>query len=125
MLVSLALAASLALAGASAASAATSLSRTPVHLELQSIMTPMYSVGEFDGALTLTINPDGIVNGYYRPSSGSVKLVSGGTDGDHIWFDIGNSGDMRVSGRLKNGTIHGVVIVRGFFDPLKFVAKKS
>jgi hypothetical protein len=119
---SLALAMGLALFGGSAASAATVLSHTPVHLELKSVMTSYLAIGELDGTLSLIIEPSGIVKGIYRPATGTLEIVTGGTDGEHIWLDIGSSDNIRVSGTLKDGTITGSAVVGGFRDPFKFVA---
>jgi hypothetical protein len=124
-LASIALAAGLALGAGSTASAATALSHTPVHLELRSVMTPLLTVGEFDGTLSLTIDPSGVVSGTYRPSTGSFQIVAGGTDGRRIWLDIGSGGSIRVSGTLTDGTIAGSATLDGFRDPFKFVAKRN
>ena len=61
------------------------------------------------GTLQLRISADNIVNGYYRAEGGlgTYIPITGGLDGNDIWFDIGESGDVRVTGKLVNGAIVG------------------
>jgi hypothetical protein len=125
MLASLALVTGLGLLSGLPAQAATVLGHTPVHLELRSVMTSRLAVGELDGTLSLTIDPSGIVRGIYRPATGSFETVTGNTDGQRIWLDIGSGGDIRVNGTLKDGRITGNANVSGFHDLFKFVSKRN
>jgi hypothetical protein len=73
-------------------------------------MTELYGQsGPYTGALELSINAAGIVNGYYFPSDYSSMFVPvvGGKTGDIIWFDIGSTSITHVDGRLKGGIIVG------------------
>jgi hypothetical protein len=65
------------------------------------------------GTLQLTFNPDGIINGYYRPADNMQFIpVTGGRNGHDIWLDIGSTGRLHVNGTLENGNISGAA-----FDP--------
>jgi hypothetical protein len=72
-------------------------------------MVSQYEAGEYDGTLALTVYPNGIVQGNYRPQDGNIRTVTGGLDGRNIWFDIGPSGRFRIIGTFENGVLKGVV----------------
>ncbi len=65
------------------------------------------------GTLQLQISPDNIVSGYYRPDNQSFIPVTGGRDGKDIWFDIGGSGQARVTARLEGHSIVGSAVDGG------------
>ena len=70
------------------------------------------SPAPFAGTLQLRISPDNIINGYYRAEGGlgTYIPITGGRDGDDVWFDIGERGDVRVTGKLVNGAIVGTAV---------------
>jgi hypothetical protein len=70
------------------------------------------SPAPYSGTLQLRISPDNIVNGYYRPDAGLGRFVpvTGGRDGDNIWFDIGESGNLHVTGKFVKGSIVGTAV---------------
>lgn len=79
-------------------------------------MTELFgSSAPYSGSLDLDVSSGGIVHGYYFPADGSAMYVPvvGGETGDHIWFDIGNSGSVHVVGRVQSRGI----IVGTAFDP--------
>jgi len=78
-------------------------------------MTALYgSPAPYTGSLELTVDPSGIVRGYYFPADMSSMYVPvvGGETGDRIWFDIGNTGIVHIDGRVKNGVIVGTAFDR-------------
>lgn len=121
-----ALAGAVALAGAPAISqAATAYSQTqPVHVNYN---TSIQSLFGFDypwtGTLQLTINPDGIINGYYRPADNMAFIpVTGGRNGKNVWLDIGSNARLHVNGTLENGQIVGSAVDERSFKQYKFSA---
>ena len=90
-------------------------------------MTLLYGIsGPYTGALDLTLNADGIVNGYYFPADYSVMFVPvvGGKTGDSIWLDIGSTDITHVDGRLHNGVIVGTAF-NNANSQYTFVAKPT
>jgi hypothetical protein len=103
-----ALAAGLGIAGGLPAIAATTTTQVPItaqHLNLESTLAPDYGVGVYEGTLDLTISPEGIVTGWYRPNNEEYKQVTGGLSGDNIWLDIGYFGRLHIAGKFENGKI--------------------
>lgn len=89
--------------------------------------THMNSSGDaigYAGTLDLNISPDGIVRGQYRGSSGDgpIEIVSGGRDGNKIWFDIGQMGRLRITATFDGTTIKGLASSEGMREPGSFVA---
>jgi hypothetical protein len=78
-------------------------------------LTPDWrGVGAFEGRLTLTISPDGIVSGFYRPADGTrLSDVTGGLDGNRIWLDLGQGGLSHIDGTYDGRTINGGIYVSG------------
>lgn len=77
-------------------------------------MTELYgSTVPYSGALDLTVNPDGIVQGYYFPADGSSMYVPvvGGESANRIWFDIGTSGSVHIEARRD---AHGIITGTAF-----------
>lgn len=65
----------------------------------------------WSGKLQLTFTPDNIIQGYYRPDdNGAFVPVTGGRQGENVWFDIGRSGNLRVTGTMQNNRIVGAAI---------------
>jgi hypothetical protein len=89
--------------------AATTATAPSHRYQLETRMVSQYEAGEFDGTLALTVYPNGIVQGQYRPLDGNFRTVTGGLDGRNIWFDIGPSGRFRIIGTFENGILKGVV----------------
>ena len=89
--------------------AATTATASSHRYQLQTRIVSQYEAGEVDGILLLTVSPDGIVQGNYRPQDGNFRTVSGGLDGRKIWLDIGSFGRFRVIGTFEHGILKGVV----------------
>jgi hypothetical protein len=89
--------------------AATTAAAPSHRYQLETRMVSQYEAGEYDGTLALTVYPNGIVQGNYRPQDGNIRTVTGGLDGRNIWFDIGPSGRFRIIGTFENGVLKGVV----------------
>jgi hypothetical protein len=76
------------------------------------------------GQLQITINPDGIIQGYYRPADNNAFIpVTGGKTGDGVWLDIGRTGGLHVNGVLQNGVITGGAVDQRTQQTYKFSAK--
>lgn len=100
----------LALCGAPAiSSAATGVSTQPVHVNYQTSITSLVGFSyPYTGRLELTLNPDNLITGYYRPADNNDLIpVTGARDGKNVWLDIGTTGRMHVQGTLNNGVITG------------------
>jgi hypothetical protein len=100
------LAAALALPLAS--QAATTTAAPPQTYTLQTHLTQQYHAGEYAGTMNLTVYPNGIVQGNYRPSDGGTRIVTGGITGTNIWLDIGLDHSLHLSGTFKNGVLQAV-----------------
>lgn len=90
------------------------LAQADQHYQLTArILEVTPGVGEYDGALQLTIGRDGIVNGYYRPNDGRFVAVTGGLQGDRLWLQIGAfaAEPLEFTGTLKGGTIEADAFV--------------
>lgn len=76
------------------------------------------------GTLAFSISADGIVSGYYRSDSGTgaPQPVTGGRSGDDIWFDIGASGQLHVTGSIIGDKIQGVAWSRRTVESRVFTA---
>jgi hypothetical protein len=92
---------------------ATTLADSPTPaIHYDTSMTALYgSTAPYAGTLDLRIGSDGIVSGYYHPESVmSFVVVTGGRDGNSIWFDIGQTDPIYVSATIKDGIITGQAI---------------
>jgi hypothetical protein len=80
-----------------------------VHVNYNTSISPIFGFGyPWTGTLQLTLNSDGIINGYYRPADNQAFIpVTGGRDGQSVWLDIGQMGRLHVTGTLQNGKIAG------------------
>ncbi len=75
------------------------------------------------GTLQVTFHPDGIIQGYYRPADNNAFVpVTGGQSGDNVWIDIGQSGQLHVTGRLQEGRIVGTAFDSRTNDQYRFSA---
>jgi len=96
------------------------------HLNLDTEFIPQLGAGYYGGSLQLTITPDGIVNGLFRPDDGSsFHTVTGGLNGDQIWFDIGFQGGVHVTGILNGDHIVGGTYIGNHLYDFKATPKKS
>ena len=59
------------------------------------------------GTLDLNFHPSGSITGYYHPTDGGMRPVSGSISGEHIALSIGGLDGLDVNGTLKNGRIEG------------------
>jgi hypothetical protein len=96
-----------------AARAATTTSTQPQRYTLHTQLTDQYHAGAYEGTLALTIYPDGIVQGTYRPSDGRITSVTGGLTGKNIWLDIGPAGRLHLNGTFENGVLKTVAAIPG------------
>jgi hypothetical protein len=99
----------------------------PSAVHYSTAMTELYgSNTPYTGALDLTINADGIVNGYYFPADYSSMFVPvvGGKNGNAIWLDIGSSQITHIDGRLQDGAIVGTAFTSANAQ-YTFVAKPT
>jgi len=79
-------------------------------------LTSLYgSASPYTGTLKLTVSESGIVRGYYFSSDGTAMYVpvTGGKNGNSIWFDIGDGRMYHVDGRVQNGKIVGSALSAG------------
>ncbi len=106
-------AAAAALAMPLAAPAATTSSAQPQSYTMQTRIVDQYHAGEYDGVLTLTINPDGIVQGSYRDDNGRPTAVTGGVDGQNIWLDIGWRRPLHLTGTFRSGVLRATAALPG------------
>jgi hypothetical protein len=120
-----AFAAAAALAGVPAISqAVTTDQSTAQRVSYDTSITPINGLeAPWNGTLKITINPDGIIQGYYHPAyEVSFIPVTGGRNGDSVWMDIGSRGRIRVNGTLQNGKIVGSAYDQNSNTPYKFIA---
>lgn len=88
-----------------AAFAATTTDVAPLHYQMQSHLVERYGAGEYQGRLSLTVYPSGIVQGLYRPDDGGFRTVTGGIDGTKIWLDIGLTRPLHLTGTFSDGKL--------------------
>jgi hypothetical protein len=81
----------------------------PQRYRLDTRMVSQFEAGEYDGTLTLTVYPNGIVQGTYLPFDGSYRSVTGGIKGRNIWLDIGENGRLHLTGTFEHGILNSVV----------------
>lgn len=121
-----AFAVALALAGAPAISNGATAYNTneTLHVDYNTSIAPLFGFGyPWSGKLQLTITPDGIINGYYRPDDNQAFIpVTGGRDGQNVWLEIGQMGRLHVTGTLQRGRIVGTAFDERTNDQYKFNA---
>lgn len=105
------LVAALAMAGVPVVTqAATTQTHSPTNLTYQTSMETLPGPSApWTGSLHLTIDPDGIIRGWYHPADDMAAFipVNGGLQGDRVWLDIGRQGNLHVSGTMKDREITG------------------
>lgn len=109
----------LALAGAligAAIPAAVPAQPAETQTDYAAAFTDLYgSQYPYTGTLQLHIGSDGIVSGYYRPAdTADFVPVTGGRDGNAIWFDIGSTANAltHVNATLAGGSMSGTAYDR-------------
>lgn len=107
--------------------ATTTQASAPVHATYETSMQSIYGLdAPWTGTLQLTFNPDGIIQGYYRPADDMAFIpVTGGRNGESVWLDIGRRGHLHVNGVLQNGVITGSAVDESTQKPYKFSARVS
>ncbi len=87
-------------------------------------ITTLSGGAPWTGTLELRVDPNGVVNGYYRADAGlgSLQMVTGGVDGNSIWFDIGMLGRMHVTATMADNVISGQAFNERGREPLVFKA---
>ncbi|HLI95660.1 MAG TPA: hypothetical protein VKT72_06185 [Candidatus Baltobacteraceae bacterium] len=121
-----AIAAALVVVAPSVSQAAVTQAQAPVHATYETSMVPVLHAfdGPWTGTLKLTFNPSGIIQGYYNPADQMAFIpVTGGRDGDNVWFDIGTNGRLHVNGTLQNGSIVGGAIDERTHETYDFTAR--
>jgi ABC-type transport system substrate-binding protein len=127
MLRTIAAAAALTLAGLAAASlvpasAGTNLPPLPARVTYETALEPVYfGTGDYAGTLNLNIAKDGVLSGFYRfDDVGTLREVTGGLEGDHVWLDLGPGGP-HIFGKFTDGKITGYTTYEGH-QPYRFTA---
>ena len=95
-----------------------------VHVNYNTSIAPFFGFGyPWSGRLQLTMTPDGIINGFYRPDGDQSFIpVTGGRNGENVWLDIGQTGRLHVTGTLQRGQIVGTAFDERTDDQYKFSA---
>jgi hypothetical protein len=70
-------------------------------------LEPEYGAGAYDGVLTLVYEADGAISGTYRPFDGSPRFISGGTDTNGIWLDLGLGDHTLIYAKNVSGALEG------------------
>lgn len=74
---------------------------------------PGAGVGAYEGTLQLTLDRNGLINGYYRPDGGSFEAVTGGVQGNNVWLDIGMLDRIHITGKFDGTQIVGYSWIHG------------
>jgi hypothetical protein len=108
--------------GGAPASAATNLPPLPARVTYSTALEPVYfGSGEYAGTLNLNIGKDGVLSGYFRYDDvGTLRQVTGGLEGDHVWLDLGPDGP-HIIGTFTDGKIVGYTTYEGH-QPYRFTA---
>ncbi|HTW82517.1 MAG TPA: hypothetical protein VMD91_00460 [Candidatus Sulfotelmatobacter sp.] len=85
------------------------------HYLLRTRETIENHAGEFDGVLSMTVFPNGIIQGTYRlADEGNIQAVSGSVQGDKLWLDIGGAARTEeITGTFRDGVIKATVLRPG------------
>jgi len=80
----------------------------------------------FSGVLQIAVSRNGIITGYWRPAYAEDFVpVTGGSEGQHIWFTIGNEMHVHVDAQFQSdGKLVGDATDYGPIH-YKFVATKD
>jgi hypothetical protein len=106
--------------------AATAQATAPMKMTYTTSLEPITGIGApWTGTLNITINPDGIIQGYYHPADNVMAFipVTGGRNGDRVWLDIGTMGRLHVDGLLKNDVISGTAFDESTTQAYDFSAR--
>ena len=97
------------------ASAATTSTAQTQHYTINTRLFDRYNAGEFDGVLSISVSPQGIVQGTYRDASaGGFHSVTGSVDANHhLWLDIGMTRPLRLYGTFNDGAIAATAQIPG------------
>lgn len=108
--------------GFAPASAATNLPPLPARVTYETALEPVYfGSGDYAGTLNLNIGKDGVLSGFFRfDDVGTLRPVTGGLDGDHVWLDLGPDGP-HIIGTFTDGKIAGYTTYEGH-QPYRFTA---
>ena len=63
-----------------------------VNYDLTTIETGSMKAGEYQGRMRITVQPNGIITGWFTNTQGSISNVIGGLTGNKIWIQLGNAG---------------------------------
>lgn len=67
--------------------------------------------GPYLGSLLISVTPEGLVNGWYRPSDGQFIPVTGNLKAGTAWLYIGERGDLTITAQIqKDGTLVGTAL---------------
>ena len=97
------------------AAAATVTTARPQTYQMETRLFDRYGVGEYDGVMRLTVNPSGIVSGWYRDADNAhLRTVTGGVERDgRIWLSIGGRHALRLNGTFKDGVLKATAAIPG------------
>ncbi len=97
------------------ASATTTGAAQSQHYTIETRLFDRFNAGEFDGVLSISVSPAGIVQGTYRDASaGGFHAVTGSVDTNHrLWLDIGMARPLRLYGTFDAGTIAATAQIPG------------
>ena len=86
----------------------------PPQREYTTELAPLNGFGlPFSGSMTLRVYSNGIVQGNYSVPGGAQFIpVTGGRDGNSIWFEIGMMGRVQFTGHYEHGKIVGIAYDR-------------
>lgn len=87
-------------------------------------LTTLTGGAPWTGTLELRVDSNGIVKGIYRAEAGlgSLQTVTGGVNGNSIWFDIGTRGRIHVTATMADSVISGQAFNDTGREPLVFKA---
>jgi hypothetical protein len=67
--------------------------------------------GAYLGNLEITVTPEGLVNGWYRPADRQFIPVTGNFKDGKLWLYIGERGDLTVTAQVqKDGSLVGTAL---------------
>ncbi|MBV9646850.1 MAG: hypothetical protein JO043_05245 [Candidatus Eremiobacteraeota bacterium] len=101
------------LAPVAAPAAVSNASSQPARFHMETRLYNDRHPYEIDGRMNLSVYPNGVVNGFYIPTDGGIRDVTGGLTGDKIWLDIGGAQPLHLTGTLKNGALSTTAFIPG------------
>lgn len=67
--------------------------------------------GPYLGSLQISVTPEGLVNGWYRPSDRQFIPVTGNVKDGKMWLYVGQRGDLTISAQVqKDGSLVGTAL---------------